>query len=186
MIGVMPCWSKSPAWLPIYDQASANQAYKKGDQLQNDHQPQSNKDPALGQRGNRLRINKGYGWFFPLLALNPLGVPIALGILLQSWGIFVLCSVGEIALIKLCLVLRRRLKISNDVVSVLFAAFPIGVGWGFVSWLFGLPFVIGFLIWFFINVFTLHIIDEWSIWNIPEWFIWKVCFDSIKVVFRHR
>src|SRR2546429_5071270 len=22
MIGAMPCWSKSPAWLPIYDQAS--------------------------------------------------------------------------------------------------------------------------------------------------------------------
>ena len=24
MIGAMPCWSKSPAWLPIYDQASFN------------------------------------------------------------------------------------------------------------------------------------------------------------------
>src|SRR6266568_6580881 len=24
MIGAMPCWSKSPAWLPIYDQASLN------------------------------------------------------------------------------------------------------------------------------------------------------------------
>jgi hypothetical protein len=23
MIGATPCWSKSPAWLPIYDQASA-------------------------------------------------------------------------------------------------------------------------------------------------------------------
>jgi len=173
MIGVMPCWSKSPAWLPIYDQASANQAYKKGDQLQYDHQPQSNKDPALGQRGKRLRINKGYGWFFPLLALNPLGVPIALGILHQPWWIFGFCSLGEIALIKLCLVLRRRLKTANDIVSVLFAAFPIGVGWGFVGWLSGTPALlagIGFLI----NVFTFYIIDEWSIWSIPEWSIWNI------------
>jgi hypothetical protein len=23
MIGAMPCWGKSPAWLPIYDQASS-------------------------------------------------------------------------------------------------------------------------------------------------------------------
>ena len=102
-------------------------------------------------------------------------MPIALGILLQSWWIvgWIVGSVGEIALIKLCLVFRRRLKTSNDIVSVLFAAFPIGVGWGFVSWLSGIP-VLLTVIGFLINVFTFYIIDEWSIWSIPEWSILNI------------
>jgi len=129
----------------------ANQAYKKGDHLP-------------------IQISADLQKTFYGLALNPVTIPIALGLLLQSWWVLGGSLLGELVLIGLCLWLWSRLSNLNSTALVFFIALPIAIGWGFVGWFLGVSSslgmsivlaILGLLIGFFGNVFIFHVFDEW-------------------------
>ncbi len=127
----------------------ANQAYQKGDQ------------PLIDTK-REFKI--------ALLALNPIGIPILFGILLQSWLALGGSFLGEVALIGIFLWLGNWLGHLRNAAKIFYIALPIGLGWSAVTWFFGpsisLPghielALLIFLIAFLENVFIFYIIYEW-------------------------
>lgn len=155
----------------------ANQVYKQAFQIQE-------KTGQVFFQGDRhIQIDKQYEWLFPLLALNPLGVPIIVGVFLQSWWLFVGGLLVEWALITLCSFIRRGITRPSSIVSISLAALPIGIGWLFAFALIYqllwpemmVPLALaGFLLGFFGNAFLFYVIDEWTIWGISNWSFWKI------------
>ncbi|HYT35783.1 MAG TPA: protein kinase [Ktedonobacteraceae bacterium] len=146
----------------------ANQAYKKGAQLEN------NDSFAPIKIDKQLRLLKEHEGILIFSAMNPLLLPIILGALLQSWWALGGSFLGGLALFALYLWLRNQLSNSSNIVSVSLAAFLIAIGWSVVGWFFGLslqgvPLVFAiacFIVGFFGNAFIFYIIDEWSIWKL--------------------